>query len=61
MEELICSKCNLPLEMKDVSIDYLDYHYIQKLPRCPNCGQIFISEELVDDKITNLESSLEEK
>ncbi len=61
MEELVCSKCNLLLEMKEVSIDYLGHHLVERAPRCPKCGQIFISEELVEDKITILETSLEEK
>lgn len=61
MEKLTCSKCKLSLEMKDMTIDYLGYHLVQKVPRCPKCGQIYISEELVESKITLLEMSLEEK
>jgi hypothetical protein len=59
---LICSKCKVPLELKEVTIDYLDYHFEnEKAPRCPRCGLIYISEELVNGKVTKLETLLEEK
>lgn len=62
MTTLICSKCNLPLELREVSVDYLDYHFEnEKVPRCPKCGLIYISEELVKGKVTMLETLLEDK
>jgi hypothetical protein len=62
MKNLICSKCNLPLELKAISIDYLDYHFDkEKVPRCPKCGLIYISEDFVNGKVTKLETTLEDK
>lgn len=61
MDDLICTKCNLYLELKDSSFDYLGFHFNEKVPRCPKCGQIYISEELVNGKVTMLETTLEEK
>ena len=62
MSNLVCSKCNLPLELREISIDYLDYHFDnEKVPRCPKCGLIYISEELVNGKVTKLEILLEDK
>lgn len=61
MDNLICTKCNLVLEMMEASVDYLGYHFNEKVPRCPKCGQIYVSEELVNGKVTLLESTLEEK
>ncbi len=62
MNNLICSKCKLPLELKAISIDYLDYHFDnEKVPRCPKCGLIYISEDYVNGKATKLETTLEDK
>ncbi|MGI6492065.1 MAG: DVU_1557 family redox protein [Pelotomaculum sp.] len=62
MGNLICSKCQIPLEPANIEIDYLGYHFDnEKVPRCPKCGLIYISEELVKGKITLLETSLEDK
>jgi hypothetical protein len=62
MNNLICSKCKLPLELKAVSIDYLAYHFDnEKVPRCPKCGLIYISEEFVNGKGAKLETTLEDK
>ena len=62
MSNLVCSNCNLPLELREISIDYLDYHFDnEKVPRCPKCGLIYISEELVCGKVTRLETILEDK
>jgi hypothetical protein len=48
--------------MREISVDYLDYHFDnEKAPRCPKCGLIYISEELVNGKVTKLETLLEEK
>jgi len=61
MTKIVCSKCNLPLEEKEVSIDYLGFHFNEKAPRCPQCGLIYISEDLVKTKVSALETTLEEK
>jgi len=58
---LLCSKCNCPLEMLDIHVTYLERHFTHKVPRCPKCGQVYISEDLVEGKIAQLEKSLEEK
>ena len=62
MSQLICSKCGLALELRDITIDYLDYHFEnEKALRCPKCGLIYIPEEVVNGKVTKLETLLEEK
>ncbi|MDD2503751.1 MAG: hypothetical protein PHG58_07870 [Clostridia bacterium] len=49
------------MELAEATVEYLGYHIKEKIPRCPKCRQIYISEELVDGKVTMLETSLEEK
>jgi len=61
MGRLICTKCNEELVLLPASVDYLGYHIAEKLPRCPTCGQIYISEELARGKISEVELELEQK
>lgn len=58
---MICSKCGVELELLEVSAEYLGHHFSEKLPRCPECGQIFVSEELASGKIADVELTLEQK
>ena len=45
----------------DTQFTYLDKKFRHKVPRCPQCGQVFISEELAKGKMAQLEKTLEEK
>ena len=60
-ENLRCSRCSCLLELTDVHVTYLDRHFSHKVPRCPKCGQVYITEELAEGKMAQLEKSLEEK
>lgn len=60
-EHVKCTRCNVPLEKMEAHITYLDRHFSHKVPRCPRCGQVFITEEIADGKMAQLEKSLEEK
>jgi len=61
MDNIVCTKCNLSLEMIKSSFDYLGYHFSEKVLRCPKCELMYIPEELVDGKITQMETALEDK
>ncbi len=58
---LICLQCDLPLEMGKVNVAYLRSMFPVDLPRCPKCGQAFISEELALGKMAEVEKILEDK
>lgn len=45
----------------DAKFTYLGKHFSHKVLRCPSCGQVFFSEELVNGKVKQLEYSMEEK
>ena len=60
-EVWICLKCNLPLQIGKVSISYLGTVFPADLPRCPGCGQVYISEELALGKMVEVEQLLEDK
>lgn len=64
MEEkrkLICAKCQIEMEDIEIEFDYLSRTFRHKVPRCPECGQVFISEKLAIGRIKDVEKSLEEK
>lgn len=60
-EKLICCKCQKELEMKKVDFSYLGHTFFTDLPSCPECGMVYISEELVKNRISEVEMQLEDK
>ncbi len=60
-QQLLCMKCQVPLELAPVDLCYLGHSFTQELPRCPRCGQMLVPEELVQDKIQPVEITLEDK
>ncbi|HNY01599.1 MAG TPA: hypothetical protein PKG48_03375 [Bacteroidales bacterium] len=60
-KKLICVSCNRELEMKKTDFTYLGHSFFTDLPRCPGCGTVYISEELVKGRISDVEMQLEDK
>lgn len=58
---LVCCKCQKELEMKRTDFTYLGHVFYTEVPRCPECGQVYISEEMVRDRISEVEMQLEDK
>lgn len=64
MEEkqiLICVKCKIEMEEIDANFSYLDRTFRHKVSRCPQCGQVVLSEELVTGRMSEVEALIEEK
>ncbi|MGE4484738.1 MAG: DVU_1557 family redox protein [Oscillospiraceae bacterium] len=61
IENLICVKCGVPLKMLPTSFKYVGHTFNAEVPRCPVCGEVFISEELVRGRIHEVETELEDK
>ena len=60
-KKLICCKCQKELELKKTDFTYLGHSFFTEVPRCPLCGTVYISEELVRDRISEVEMQLEDK
>lgn len=60
-KKLTCCNCNINLELKKTNFSYLGHTFFTQVPRCPKCGLVFISEELVKNRITEVEMQLEDK
>jgi len=57
----ICNRCNLPLQVQKVRLQYLRTIFAIDLPACPQCGMILIDEELATGKMAEAEQALEDK
>ena len=58
---LICMKCNVPLESGRVTVQYMDSAFPVELPRCPQCGLVYVPETLAIGKMLDVEKALEDK
>jgi uncharacterized protein with PIN domain len=61
MKEMICDKCKIPLEKARTNFKYLNHEMHADVLRCPACGQVYLSEEMVKQRIVKVETSLEDK
>lgn len=59
--KLVCFKCNKELVPAKTDFTYLGHVFFTEVPRCPECGQLYISEELVKSRISDVEMQLEDK
>lgn len=60
-KDLICCKCNKKLEPKKADFTYLGHSFFTEILRCPDCGEVFIPEDLVKGRIAMVEMELEDK
>lgn len=60
-EKLICDKCKVELEELEAQFSCLGKSFRHKVSRCPMCGQICLSEELVTGRMSEVESMMEDK
>ncbi len=60
-QTLICNKCKVEMEDSEVQFGYLNHFFRHKVQRCPECGQVYLPEELVNGRMSEVEIVLEEK
>ena len=58
---MICDRCDVELEELEAQFSYLDRSFRHKVLRCPKCGQVCLSEEIVNGRMSEVESLMEEK
>ena len=56
-----CSKCKCELVPKKVLLDYLGYSITHELPTCPSCGKVYVSGDLAEGRMCQVEQTLEDK
>ena len=57
----VCCRCNVELKLTKIKFDYLGHSFHAEMPRCPECGQIYIPEETVKGRMAEVEMLLEDK
>jgi hypothetical protein len=57
----ICNRCQVPVEVQTVRLQYIKTIFAVHLPACPRCGMILIDEELATGKMAEAEQTLEDK
>jgi len=56
-----CAKCGLALVPKKTTFEYLGHTFSHEVPVCPRCGAVFISQELAEGRMAEVEEQLEDK
>lgn len=56
-----CGRCRCDLVTKKVELDYMGYSISHELPACPKCGKVYISKELAEGRMCEVEQTLEDK
>lgn len=57
----MCEKCGKKLIVGKVTVEYLGHQIATDLPKCPACGLVYVSEDLVTGKMAEIEQLLEDK
>ena len=60
-DDYICFKCNERLILQKVNFSYLGRDFSSEILKCPVCGQVFIPESIIKDKMISVEQALEGK
>ena len=58
---LICGRCNVPLREMPTDFEYIGHSFHADTLRCPECGQVYLPEELVRGRMAEVEYDLEDK
>ena len=56
-----CGKCGVPLTPKNTVFSYMGMTFSHEVPSCPSCGTVFISKDLADGKMSEVEQLIEDK
>ena len=59
--DLICGKCGVKLEKMKTTFKYLKNEFSEETYKCPECGQVYLDEDLVRGKMAEVETTLEDK
>ena len=58
---LKCARCGVELKVQQTTFSYMGRTFGHEVPVCPNCGKAFISRELAEGKMAEVEILLEDK
>lgn len=56
-----CARCGEALKMTKTTFQYMGRAFGHEVPACPKCGRVFISKELAQGKMAQVEALMEDK
>ena len=59
--KLICARCGVAPVLRQTTFSYMGRTFGHEVPVCPSCGKVFISRELAEGKMAEVEILLEDK
>jgi len=60
-KKIMCSRCNAELVLKKTTLKYMGRSFTHEVPRCPKCGKVYVSRELAEGRMAEVEAQLEDK
>ena len=57
----VCEKCKAPLAPENTLFSYMGMTFSHEAPRCPVCGMVFITKDLADGRMAEVEKLMEDK
>ena len=58
---IICAKCQKELVPIKTYLSNLEHSFYAEILKCPQCGEVYIPEDLAKGRIADVESQLEDK
>ena len=58
---ITCARCGAELVNRQTTFSYMGRTFGHEVPVCPICGKVFISRELAEGKMAEVENLLEDK
>lgn len=59
--DIICVQCQKKLEPARTYLSYLGHSFYADILKCPQCGEVYIPEDLAKTRIADVEMQLEDK
>jgi hypothetical protein len=59
--DIICLKCSRSLTEQKTYFHYFGFPFSTPLPRCPECGQVYMPQSFAAGKLSEVETTLEDK
>jgi uncharacterized protein with PIN domain len=56
-----CMKCDHELVLKKVVFEYMGHTVAHEVPTCPKCAKVYVSEDLAEGRMAEVEQLLEDK
>ena len=56
-----CLKCDRDLVLRKIVFNYMGHTVAHEVPACPKCGRVYVSQELAEGRMSEVEQLLEDK